>query len=88
MTIDRTGYIDMLVDVLRNNVHSVEDLVALLGIEMEDILDRFNDRVYERRKLIFADYGPVDEETFNEREEEDDVDREAWGFHMEDPDSE
>ena len=45
-----------LKDVLRNNVLDSTDLVLLLNLSIEDILDRFEDRILDNAQLITTSY--------------------------------
>lgn len=45
-----------LKDVLRNNVLDATDLVLLLNISIEDILDRYEDRILDNAQLITTSY--------------------------------
>ena len=45
-----------LKDVLRNNVLDSTDLVLLLNISIEDILDKYEDRILDNAQLITTSY--------------------------------
>ena len=75
-----------LKDVLRNNVLDATDLVLLLGLSIEDVLDKFEDRILENAQLITTSYSlnglvdiedviDTDEEPWYESPDEDEQDR-------------
>lgn len=62
-------------DVLRNNVLDATDLVLLLGLTIEDILDRFEDHILDNAELITTSYSL---NTLVDVEDIIDTDQEPW----------
>ena len=56
--------------VVENNGLDVEDLVCFLEITVEDVLDRFEDRMYDHREKFIPDGYMIEEEDYVEQEEE------------------
>lgn len=54
--------------------HDLEELVALLGVSIEDLLERFPDRMMD----VFGDEVVLDEPLEQEDEEEDETSEGSW----------
>lgn len=54
--------------------HDLEELIALLGVSIEDILERFPDRMMD----VFGDEVVLDEEPVEPDEDEDETPEGSW----------
>ena len=57
--------------IIENNAIDVDDLVIFLEISVEDLMERFEDRMYEHREKFIPDGYLVSEEDYAEEVEED-----------------
>lgn len=67
----RTAKIRQVAWVIVNNHLDVDDLCSMLEISPEDLLERFEDRMYEHQDkfLLEEEYDQIDEEVKDEEEE-------------------
>lgn len=73
------GELLMIGDVIANEGHDVDELTHLLGITVEDILERFGDRLLENRELFLAANVEVSQDILDEVEpEEDETSEGSW----------
>ena len=70
--------VQILEQVLQDQGHDSEELVALLEISPEDIYQRFKDKIWEHRERIY--YETLPSTTGEENEEDDELDEaiEDW----------
>lgn len=67
----KTQIVNMVSYVVINNHLDTDDLVSMLEITPEDILERFEDRLYEHQDkfLLEESYDQLDEEELEQTEE-------------------
>lgn len=72
------GELLMIADVIANEGHDVDELTKLLGISVEDMIERFGDRLLENRELFLAGDVHISEDLLDELDEDDEAPEGSW----------
>ena len=70
------GELMLIQGVIENEGHDVDELCSLLELTVDDIIERFQDRLLERRELFIA--AAVEIEPVIDDEEEDETPEGSW----------